>query len=207
MSMFTRCSTAVALVLASSIPSFAQDFDAATLALPEGFVAPEGSVVLQFAGTEALYIVPDSVAAELCRVTDGEFAAVVESGVDVIYCEQLDETTFATFTETDGVETLVDRQDGGDDAVDLEGDDAGEAAEGDDSSDGGAVGEDDGAGDSPDGSADGDDVAGGDGAEEGETGTNGGNVGDVDGSADVDVDAEADVEAGADAEAGSDSGN
>lgn len=207
MSMFKHCSTAVALVLASSVPAFAQDSAVTSLALPEGFVAPEGSVVLQFAGTEALYVVPDSVAAELCRVTEGEFAAVAESGVDVIYCEQLDEATFATFSETGGVETLLDRRDGGDDSAEaMAGDDAGDSAEADDGTDDMAGGDDASGDDSAEGDevADGEVDAGGDAAAGGDDGAVGTDDGADDGAesndggtAEVEAEAEASAEAGA----------
>jgi hypothetical protein len=213
MSMFKRCGTAMALVLASSVPVLAQDSDDATLVLPEGFVAPEGSVVVQFAGTDTLFVAPYGTAAELCQVTEGDFAAIAESSVDVIYCEQLDEANLATFTETEGVETLIDRE-AGDDDDELEsvaGDDAGEGVEGDDaggddSSDDDASGDDgsdsvEGDDGTDDGATDDDDGMD-DGAAEGEAGDDmDDQVGEDSGtdngaSADVEADADASVDAG-----------
>lgn len=195
MSMLKRCSTALALVLASSVPALAQDSGVATLAVPEGFVAPEGSIVLQFAGTDELFLAPYELAAELCQVSEGDFAAVAESGVDVIYCEQLDEAQFTTFRETEGVESLVDRQSGDNDDVAVEGDDADESAEGGDSGEGDDGGTDDDATD--DGATDGDDAGEGtDGTDDGATDDDsaGGDGASVDADADASVDA--DVSAG-----------
>jgi hypothetical protein len=199
--MFKRCSTAVALVLASSVPVLAQDSGEATLTVPEGFVAPEGSIVLQFAGTDALFLAPYEVAAELCQVSEGDFATVAESGVDVIYCEQLDEAEFTTFTETEGVESLVDRQSGDNDEIAVEGDvaeEAEEGAEGGDSAEG-----EDGAGDGDAGEGAGEGGTDGDGTETGGEGTGDDAGSDVDAEADADVEAEA----GADADAEVDTGN
>lgn len=126
---FKRCSTAVALLMATALPAFADEhMTTRVVTVPADFVVTEDQVVLQFAGDEALYVVSKATAAELCGLSDADFESVVDgTNVTVIYCENVDTVLLAERQAE--MMPLTDFEDADDDDDDGDfGDDAEETA-------------------------------------------------------------------------------
>jgi hypothetical protein len=175
MNSFKRSGTAIALVMASAFPAFAQD----TMVFPEGM---PGRVVIQMEGTSDFYRVPLATAAELCGDISEEAMAAAVANADAIFCTVAADT-FDTESYIERINDAINGNEDEDNVADSDGPDAEDGADGADEIDGtdddqmDDSGENDGDpqdGDSSDGDETTDDTDGGD-AEGGETDdTNGG---------------------------------
>lgn len=183
---YKLCSTAVGLMLASSIPAFAQT-DA----------TPPGTIALTFEGDGVVYAVPYATAAELCDVSPTYFTRLAENpNTRVIYCNDVDDAQFATLIDQGTVTPLVDFEDADDDDDDGDsGDDAEETAadEANDADGDGILDEDDNDVDDEDGLIDDDSAGVEDETDDTTDDTTDETEADAEGDANVEADAEAEA--------------
>jgi hypothetical protein len=130
---FKRCSTVAALLMASAIPAVAQEVvtEIQPIEIPADVVVPENHILLQFTDTEGFFVVSYENAAEICGITEADFAIIAEDpATGLIYCEELaDPVLRQTFVEEGRIVPLTDFEDSDDDDDDGEfADDAEETA-------------------------------------------------------------------------------